>query len=69
MRLHFAISLRVVVFDSWYVAEESVMVLERRRKAWVGIVKKNRNIETTLNSGMRQTSRSGLQSRISRLRI
>jgi DDE superfamily endonuclease len=36
----------VVVFDSWYLAEELVTVLERRRKAWVSIVKKNRNIET-----------------------
>ena len=37
----------VVVFDSWYLAEQLVRVLERRRKAWVSIVKKNRNIETT----------------------
>jgi hypothetical protein len=36
----------VVVFDSWYLAEELVTVLARRRKAWVSIVKKNRNIET-----------------------
>jgi SRSO17 transposase len=36
----------VVVFDSWYLAEDLVKVLERRRKAWVSIVKKNRNIET-----------------------
>ena len=37
----------VVVFDGWYLAEELVRVLERRRKAWVSILKKNRNIETT----------------------
>ena len=36
----------VVVFDGWYLAEELVKVLERRRKAWVSILKKNRNIET-----------------------
>ena len=36
----------VVVFDSWYLADDLVKVLERRRKAWVSIVKKNRNIET-----------------------
>jgi hypothetical protein len=32
--------------DSWYLAEELVTVLERRRKAWVSILKKNRKIET-----------------------
>lgn len=37
----------VVVFDSWYLAEDLVKVLERRHNAWVSIVKKNRNIETT----------------------
>ena len=36
----------VVVFDGWYLAEELVSVLSRRRKAWVSILKKNRNIET-----------------------
>jgi SRSO17 transposase len=36
----------VVVFDGWYLAEELVAVLARRRKAWVSILKKNRNIET-----------------------
>jgi len=37
----------VVLFDGWYLAEELVTVLERRRKAWVSILKKNRNLETT----------------------
>jgi hypothetical protein len=36
----------VVVFDSWYLAEELVAVLNRRRKAWVSLLKKNRNLET-----------------------
>ncbi len=36
----------VVLFDGWYLAEELVMALERRRKAWVSILKKNRNLET-----------------------
>lgn len=36
----------VVLFDGWYLAEEVVHVLERRRKAWVSILKKNRNLET-----------------------
>ncbi len=36
----------VVLFDGWYLAEELVVVLSRRRKAWVSILKKNRNLET-----------------------
>lgn len=36
----------VVVFDGWYLAEDLVKTLERRRKAWVSILKKNRNLET-----------------------
>jgi len=36
----------VVLFDGWYLAEELVKALERRRKAWVSILKKNRNLET-----------------------
>ncbi len=36
----------VVLFDGWYLAEELVTALERRRKAWVSILKKNRNLET-----------------------
>src|SRR5205085_6946589 len=37
----------VVLFDGWYLAEDLVTALERRRKAWVSILKKNRNLETT----------------------
>ncbi len=36
----------VVLFDGWYLAEDLVKALERRRKAWVSILKKNRNLET-----------------------
>jgi hypothetical protein len=36
----------VVLFDGWYLAEELVRALERRRKAWVSILKKNRKLET-----------------------
>jgi SRSO17 transposase len=36
----------VVLFDGWYLADELVQVLERRRKAWISILKKNRNLET-----------------------
>jgi hypothetical protein len=36
----------VVVFDAWYLAEELVRVLERRRKDWISLLKKNRLVET-----------------------
>jgi len=36
----------VVVFDAWYLAEELVQVLARRRKDWISLVKKNRLLET-----------------------
>jgi hypothetical protein len=36
----------VVVFDAWYLAEEVVGVLARRRKDWVSLLKKNRLLET-----------------------
>lgn len=36
----------VVLFDSWYLAEELVLVLEEVEKDWVSILKRNRNLET-----------------------
>lgn len=36
----------VVLFDSWYLAEDLLVVLRRRRKDWISILKKNRNLET-----------------------
>lgn len=36
----------VLLFDGWYLAEEVVRVAERRHKAWISILKKNRNLET-----------------------
>ncbi len=36
----------VVVFDAWYLAEELVRTLTRRRKAWISLLKKNRLLET-----------------------
>jgi DDE superfamily endonuclease len=36
----------VVVFDAWYVAEELVQVLARRRKDWISLLKTNRLLET-----------------------
>jgi hypothetical protein len=36
----------MVVFDAWYLAEELVRGLERRRKDWISLLKKNRLLET-----------------------
>jgi DDE superfamily endonuclease len=36
----------VVVFDAWYLAEEVIRVLARRRKDWISLLKKNRLLET-----------------------
>jgi DDE superfamily endonuclease len=37
----------VLLFDGWYLAEALVQVAARRHKAWISILKKNRNLETT----------------------
>jgi hypothetical protein len=34
------------VFDAWYLAEDLVRVLARRRKDWLSLLKKNRLLET-----------------------
>jgi hypothetical protein len=36
----------VVLFDSWYLAEELVSVLTELQKDWVSMLKRNRNLET-----------------------
>ena len=36
----------VVVFDAWYLAEDVVQVLARRRKDWSSLLNKNRGLET-----------------------
>ena len=36
----------VVVFDAWYLAEDLVRVLARRRKDWISLLKTNRLLET-----------------------
>jgi DDE superfamily endonuclease len=36
----------VVVFDAWYLAEDLVRVLARRRKDWISVLKTNRLLET-----------------------
>lgn len=36
----------IVVFDSWYLAEELVTVLKSAHKDWISLLKKNRTLET-----------------------
>jgi len=36
----------VVLFDSWYLAQEFIACLRRRRKDWISLLKKNRKLET-----------------------
>jgi DDE superfamily endonuclease len=36
----------VVVFDAWYLAEDLIQVLARRRKDWISVLKTNRLLET-----------------------
>jgi Transposase DDE domain len=36
----------VLVFDSWYLAEELVSMARYRHKDWMSVLKKNRNLET-----------------------
>jgi SRSO17 transposase len=40
------VSFSVVLFDSWYLAEELVKVLAEVEKDWVSMLKRNRNLET-----------------------
>ena len=44
--LRHTVPVRVVVFDTWSLAEAWVHVLARRRKAWVSRLKKNRGRQT-----------------------
>jgi len=36
----------VILFDGWYLSEDLVAIAKRRRKDWISILKKNRNLET-----------------------
>ncbi len=36
----------VLLFDGWYLSADLVRVAERRHKAWISILKSNRNLET-----------------------
>jgi DDE superfamily endonuclease len=40
------VPFRVVVFDAWYLAEDVVRALARRRKDWISLLKTNRLLET-----------------------
>src|SRR5436190_505696 len=40
------VPFRVLLFDSWYLAEELVSMARYRHKDWISLLKKNRNLET-----------------------
>jgi len=40
------VPFRVLLFDSWYLAEELVSMARDRNKDWISLLKKNRNLET-----------------------
>jgi hypothetical protein len=44
--LRHKVPFSVVLFDSWYLAEDLVAVRHRRKKDWISLLKKNRNLET-----------------------
>jgi hypothetical protein len=40
------VPFRVLLFDSWYLSEELVSMARSRKKDWISLLKKNRNLET-----------------------
>jgi hypothetical protein len=40
------VPLRVLLFDSWYLADELVSMARYRHKDWISLLKKNRKLET-----------------------
>jgi SRSO17 transposase len=40
------VPFRVLLFDSWYLAEELVSLARYHKKDWISLLKKNRNLET-----------------------
>jgi hypothetical protein len=40
------VPFRVLLFASWYLAEELVSMARYRKKDWISLLKKNRNVET-----------------------
>src|SRR4029453_3684993 len=39
------VPFRILLFDSWYLAEELVAMARYRNKDWISLLKKNRNLE------------------------
>ena len=39
------VPFRILLFDSWYLAEELVALARYRNKDWISLLKKNRNLE------------------------
>jgi hypothetical protein len=54
------VSLGVVVFDAWYLVEDLVRVLARRRKAWISLLHKNRRADSRPGVSPRQSQRADL---------
>src|SRR5436190_11654657 len=44
--LQHKVPFSVLLFDSWYLAEELVSMARYRKKDWISLLKKNRNLET-----------------------
>src|SRR2546426_6377093 len=44
--IQYKVPFSVLVFDSWYLAEELVSMARYRHKDWISLLKKNRNLET-----------------------
>ena len=44
--LQHKVPFRVLLFDSWYLSEELVSMARYRKKDWISLLKKNRNLET-----------------------
>jgi hypothetical protein len=40
------VPFRVLLFDRWYLSEELVSMARYRKKDWISLLKKNRNLET-----------------------
>jgi hypothetical protein len=44
--LQHKVPFRVLLFDSWYLSEELVAMARYRKKDWISLLKKHRNLET-----------------------
>jgi len=54
------VPFNVLLFDSWYLAEELVSMARYRKKDWISLLKKNRNVETQ-SFVLKDTARKPLQ--------